>query len=133
MSQNPTQLFKILNKLPRFGVGRKVTRDVWETTETKRKPTLNYWTIKKVVPHSVSWQQHVAVLFSVFIRRGLLPSRRTGPKLIYSFVQFHQLQSDCSISSGIDHTHLTLPRVNFAHAGLTERRGQHKLLANTHF
>ena len=28
---------------------------------------------------------------------------------------------------GIDHTHSTVPRVNFAHVGLTERRGQHPL------
>ncbi len=28
---------------------------------------------------------------------------------------------------GSDHTHSTVPRVNFAHVGLTERRGQHPL------
>ncbi len=38
---------------------------------------------------------------------------------------------------GTDHTHLTLPRVNFARTWLTERRDQHSkwyssLLANTH-
>ncbi len=42
------------------------------------------------------------------LRRASPPSplygRRTGPKLMYSFVlpvEFHRLQSDCSISSGL--------------------------------
>ena len=52
--QTPRRLFKILNKLPRFGIERKLTRDVWEISDTGLKAVPHYWTIKRVVPSTVS-------------------------------------------------------------------------------
>ena len=46
----PRTLFKILNKLPNFGVGRKVTKITWNLE--KKEPC--YWTIARVAPDKVS-------------------------------------------------------------------------------
>ena len=46
----PRTLFKILNKLPNFGVGRKVTKITWNLE--KEEPC--YWTIARVAPDKVS-------------------------------------------------------------------------------
>ena len=52
-AQNPRSLFKVLNKLPRFGVGRKVTRVCWNVEDRENKINPPYWTITKVLPNEV--------------------------------------------------------------------------------
>ena len=52
-AQNPTSLFKVLNKLPRFGIGRKVTRVCWNVEDRENKINPPYWTITKVIPNEV--------------------------------------------------------------------------------
>ena len=65
-------------------------------------------------------------------RRPLpLPGRRLGIKPIYpqfcSAGEFPSAPIRLQYLKWINHTHSTLPRVNFVHVGLTKRRGQHPL------
>lgn len=53
-AQNARSLFKVLNKLPRFGVGRKVTRTSWTIEDRENAVNPSYWTITKVIPGEVS-------------------------------------------------------------------------------
>ena len=53
IAQEPKILFNILNKLPKMGVGRKVTRVSWNIQDTKHQVRPAYWTITKVVPSEV--------------------------------------------------------------------------------
>lgn len=52
-ARNPTSLFKVLNKLPRFGIGRKVTRVCWSVEDRENETNPPYLTITKVVPNEV--------------------------------------------------------------------------------
>lgn len=52
-AQEPKILFNILNKLPKMGVGRKVTRVTWNIQDTHHQVSPAYWTIKKVIPNEV--------------------------------------------------------------------------------
>ena len=51
--QRPQKLFHILNKLERFGEGRKVTRVIWRQEDTTINVRPSYWTITKVRPDQV--------------------------------------------------------------------------------
>ena len=65
-AQNPKTLFKILNKLPRFGVGRKVTRVCWKIEDQENKVNPPYWTITKVIPDQVNIQVvYISTLISL--------------------------------------------------------------------
>lgn len=52
--QKPKKLFNILNKLERFGVGRRVTRTIYRQEETGPDAVAPcYWTITRVKPDKV--------------------------------------------------------------------------------
>lgn len=55
--QRPKKLFYILNRLEKFGVGRKVTRVIWKQEQQLQETTGDfqpcYWTITRVVPRQV--------------------------------------------------------------------------------
>ena len=50
--QRPLKLFQILNKMGRYGVGRKVTRVIWKQEDTSINVP-SYWTLTKVLPNKV--------------------------------------------------------------------------------
>lgn len=52
-AQEPRILFNILNKLPRMGIGRKVTRVTWNIQDQNHLVRPAYWTITKVIPNEV--------------------------------------------------------------------------------
>ena len=57
--QDARKLFTVLNKLPGFGVGRRVAKVTWKLDE-KHPPS--FWTITRVVPNEVrGWGQGVLV------------------------------------------------------------------------
>ncbi len=82
------------------------------------------------------------VRYCLAARRASLPSplygRRTGPKLMYSFVlpvEFHRLQSDCSISSGLNACHVWILHTLDWLRGVINthfNKWYSSLLANTH-
>ena len=51
--QRPQKLFHIVNKLQRFGEGRKVTRVIWKQEDTSINILPSYWTITRVRPDQV--------------------------------------------------------------------------------
>ena len=51
--QEPQILFNVLNKLPKMGVGRKVTRVTWNLQDQKFYVRPVYWTITRVLPNEV--------------------------------------------------------------------------------
>lgn len=53
IDQEPRTLFNILNKLPKMGTGRKVTRVTWNIQDTNFIVRPAYWTITKVIPNEV--------------------------------------------------------------------------------
>lgn len=53
VDQDPKVLFNILNKLPKMGIGKKVTRVTWNIQDTNNLVRPAYWTITKVIPNEV--------------------------------------------------------------------------------
>ena len=53
IDQEPKILFNILNKLPKMGIGRKVTRVTWNIQDPNFLVRPAYWTITKVIPNEV--------------------------------------------------------------------------------
>lgn len=53
MAQEPHILFNVLNKLPKMGVGRKVTRVTWNIQDQNHEVRPAYWLITKVIPNEV--------------------------------------------------------------------------------
>jgi len=53
IDQEPRILFNILNKLPKMGIGRKVTRVTWNLQDPNFLVRPAYWTITKVIPNEV--------------------------------------------------------------------------------
>lgn len=54
IAQEPKILFNILNKLPKMGIGRKVTRVTWNIQDPNHLVRPAYWTITKVIPNEVN-------------------------------------------------------------------------------
>ena len=67
MSQEPRILFDILNKLPKMGVGRKVTRVNWNVQDTNHLVRPAYWTITKVIPNEVRSVIMIMVLILYYL------------------------------------------------------------------
>ncbi len=53
ITQEPQILFNILNKLPKMGVGRKVTRVTWNLQDKNFFVRPVYWAVQRVVPNEV--------------------------------------------------------------------------------
>ena len=53
IAQEPKILFNVLNKLPKMGVGRKVTRISWNILDRSNRVRPAYWTVTKVIPNEV--------------------------------------------------------------------------------
>lgn len=53
IAQEPQILFNVLNKLPKMGVGRKVTRVTWNLQDSKFYVRPVYWTVTKVHSNEV--------------------------------------------------------------------------------
>lgn len=50
-NQKPQKLFRVLNKIEGYGVGRRVTRVIWKQEERSPNLPISYWTVTKVIPH----------------------------------------------------------------------------------
>lgn len=65
IAQEPQILFNILNKLPKMGVGRKVTRVTWNVHDASLQVRPPYWTIMKVIPNKVLMCFNLPALFLI--------------------------------------------------------------------
>ena len=67
LAQEPSILFNILNRLPKMGVGRQVTRNTWSIQDKDNLVRPAYWTITKVIPNKVSYHQNGGGYVSVAV------------------------------------------------------------------